>query len=275
MASRSPFLPDQEQVRRGEHDAIEQAVVFLEADPWYHGSGYEKEKLYRLLARHELAPDQQTRMDAVVLRLAHTGRREFVEALRFVHRRRGPCLKPALRDLLSSPDDAVAARALRMLLAARRPRLDAPQRERVRTLLEKQPLRRLGLADDELRRAVASVWSADWQSTLISAVPGSRLREVRLLALAPGVGIPPSDRARFVRPILRLLDDGDDGALRLIEAAWCPELEDGLYQLLDRAPWPIVNAVEAVLLRALGDPGRSLASGSATRGSRDLPADPG
>lgn len=152
------LAPDEERVRAGDGEAIEHAIVYLEADPWCFRSGYQKERLFRLLARHELAPDQQARMDAVVLRLTQTGRREFLEALRYVRRRRGPGLKPALRQLLSSPDDAVATRALRMLLAARRPRLDPEAREHALRALRSRTTRQHGMSKDELRRAIEAIW---------------------------------------------------------------------------------------------------------------------
>ena len=122
--------------------------------------------MLRLLARHELPPALQVRMDAVVLRLTQSGRREFVEALRFVRRRRGPGLKPALRRLLSSPDDAVAARALRMLLAARRPRLDAADRAHALRALRSRTTRQHGMSEDELRRAIEAIWGSapTWRS---------------------------------------------------------------------------------------------------------------
>jgi hypothetical protein len=51
----------------GRPDAVDTAIAFLEADPWFFRSGYEKQRLIRDLKRVALTPEQQGRLRAVVL----------------------------------------------------------------------------------------------------------------------------------------------------------------------------------------------------------------
>ncbi len=151
------LIPDVEAVRSGDADAVEHAIVFLEADPWCYRSGYAKAWLLLALRQPPLSAAQLARLDDVVLRLVRTGRSEFVAAVRYVHRRRGSGLKPALRTLVLDPDDAVAARALRLLLAARRPRLDTGGRARVASLLRHGSRHVLRMTDGEIHRTIEAV----------------------------------------------------------------------------------------------------------------------
>jgi hypothetical protein len=48
--------------------AIETAVRFLEADPWFHRSGYVKEELLRRLKHAALSPEQARRLSDLVIR---------------------------------------------------------------------------------------------------------------------------------------------------------------------------------------------------------------
>lgn len=43
------------------------AVEFLEADPWFHSSGYIKAKLIKFINRQELKPDWVRRLQKVVI----------------------------------------------------------------------------------------------------------------------------------------------------------------------------------------------------------------
>jgi hypothetical protein len=55
-------------LRRGDADAVEPAVVFLEVDPFCLFSGYEKERLYGYLSHVSLTDDQADRLRRFVLR---------------------------------------------------------------------------------------------------------------------------------------------------------------------------------------------------------------
>ncbi|HKD78863.1 MAG TPA: hypothetical protein VKH81_04170 [Candidatus Angelobacter sp.] len=56
-----------ELLRIGDAAAIEMAVQFLEANPWYFRSGYYKADILRLLRKHPLNEDQGARMRKLIL----------------------------------------------------------------------------------------------------------------------------------------------------------------------------------------------------------------
>src|SRR5579871_4262691 len=47
-----------ERLRNGEPEAIELAVQYLEANPWYFRSGYHKAEILKFLKRHSLTQEQ-------------------------------------------------------------------------------------------------------------------------------------------------------------------------------------------------------------------------
>jgi hypothetical protein len=51
---------------RGDPDAIEEAIAFLEVDPWFFRSGYIKEIVNRRLKHVPLTRQQQTRLQEVI-----------------------------------------------------------------------------------------------------------------------------------------------------------------------------------------------------------------
>jgi len=56
-----------ERLRNGDQEAIELAVQYLEANPWYFRSGYHKAEILKLLNRHPLTQEQCTRLRKVIL----------------------------------------------------------------------------------------------------------------------------------------------------------------------------------------------------------------
>lgn len=78
-------------IREGERSAIESALTFLDADPYFFRSGYLKEKVLHALKRAPLAERDQERLQMIVLR-AIEGRykREFRFYARLI-----PCLRTA------------------------------------------------------------------------------------------------------------------------------------------------------------------------------------
>lgn len=57
-----------ELLKASDSTAIEMAVRFLEADPWYFRSGYHKADILRQLRKHALSDDQCARLREVILR---------------------------------------------------------------------------------------------------------------------------------------------------------------------------------------------------------------
>ena len=54
-----------ELLEAGDPEAIEMAVRYLEADPWYFRSGYYKADMLRFLRKHPLSDDQSARLRAL------------------------------------------------------------------------------------------------------------------------------------------------------------------------------------------------------------------
>jgi hypothetical protein len=72
------FSQDWLQLKQGNPDGLETAVAFLEADPWFFGSGYAKADLIRLINRIELTYPYRKRLQRVVLAtIEKHDRREF------------------------------------------------------------------------------------------------------------------------------------------------------------------------------------------------------
>ena len=57
-----------ELLKVGDATAIEEAVRFLEADPWYFRSGYHKADILKMLGKHPLSEDQCARMRELILK---------------------------------------------------------------------------------------------------------------------------------------------------------------------------------------------------------------
>lgn len=62
-----------ERLKRQESYAVETAISFLEADPWFHRSGYIKEELVRRLKHAELTNLQRLRLATVISRSIRHG----------------------------------------------------------------------------------------------------------------------------------------------------------------------------------------------------------
>jgi len=56
-----------ERLRSGDQEAIELAVQYLEANPWYFRSGYHKAEILKFLKRHPLTQEQCARLRKVIL----------------------------------------------------------------------------------------------------------------------------------------------------------------------------------------------------------------
>ena len=84
------FDDEMERLRAGKASGVEAGIRFLEADPWFDGSGYMKEGVTRWLRRLILSPQQEDRLRRVVLRVFDhpDARREHMYYVRLAIRRR-------------------------------------------------------------------------------------------------------------------------------------------------------------------------------------------
>jgi hypothetical protein len=102
--------------------AIETAIQFLEADPWFHRSGYLKQKLCRQVKKAPLTEAQRSRLRQVVLdRVVGRDRREFRSYVQLARVVRDPQLVEQLEGLESLYSRGVSRRARWMLDALRAP----------------------------------------------------------------------------------------------------------------------------------------------------------
>ncbi len=99
---------------------VERAILFLEADPWFFRSGYEKQRLIRHLKRTPLNPMQRQRLGRVVLAAIDGdagGVRANRDRLEFRHYGRLACavwsdlLDEEVANRIESPDAGIRRRA--------------------------------------------------------------------------------------------------------------------------------------------------------------------
>ncbi len=68
-------------LKRLEPSAIDEAIEYLEADPWYFRSGYVKEEIVRRLKKAPITERQRHRLAVVILRSMATGTRRLARHL--------------------------------------------------------------------------------------------------------------------------------------------------------------------------------------------------
>lgn len=112
------FWRDMELLRGGDETRLEAAVAFLEADPWFHGSGYAKEDIIPGVCRLALPSNVASRLQAVVLNIVeHRHGREFRAFCRLARKVDSLELREELGRCSASDDPTVSRRARWMLEA--------------------------------------------------------------------------------------------------------------------------------------------------------------
>jgi hypothetical protein len=110
------FWDDVARLEKGDVEALETAIQFLEADPYFDRSGYVKADLLRLIKRLPLTSEQAERLRAVVIdAVERRGGREFRAYCRLARRLDGPELREALSRQATSGDSDIRRRAGWML----------------------------------------------------------------------------------------------------------------------------------------------------------------
>lgn len=99
-------------LKKGRQSALEKAVCFLEADPWFFRSGYVKADLLHCIKRIELSEDYRSRLQQVVLNaVLGRDRRELRSYRSLAAKIATPAFCDTLRDLTNHQDPAVRRRA--------------------------------------------------------------------------------------------------------------------------------------------------------------------
>lgn len=108
-------------LRGGDSACLETAVAFLEADPWFHGSGYAKEDIIPAINRLDLSPQLAARLQSVILNMVDRRHgREFRAYCRLAHKVDAPELREQLTRRLTHDDPNVRRRARWVLEALER-----------------------------------------------------------------------------------------------------------------------------------------------------------
>lgn len=152
----------------GEPGATEEALAFLEQDPYFFRSGYARERVARRLAHVDLSPAQKQRARAIVLdrvdgrrHCPHPGIGRLARAVA------DNALRGELRARLHHPDAAVARRALRMVVNVRRPGLTGDDIAGAQALVLAEAARGQWLSPT-VERLALYVWSREWEDELRS-----------------------------------------------------------------------------------------------------------
>jgi hypothetical protein len=113
-------------LKRGDAQAVEMAVRFLEANPWFFRSGYIKEQLLRELRKVSLSEDQRDRLREVIMNRINKGSgREFRRYCRLAKDLMNPKFIAQVGEAMMSDDANISRRAAWVLgsfgIAARDP----------------------------------------------------------------------------------------------------------------------------------------------------------
>jgi hypothetical protein len=153
---------------RGDESAVEEAIRYLESDPWVFGSGYEKATLLRRLKHVALSENDKTRLGRILMHYVDVGWRwDFEEACTLARSLGTAPLRNKLRLRLHDADASIAIRALTMLLRLRRARLSTADVERGRSLLVEWAARD-GYLPLHTAGRVRRLWSPAWGRALLA-----------------------------------------------------------------------------------------------------------
>jgi hypothetical protein len=156
---------------RGEHHSIEEALTLLERDPYLFRSGYARERVARRLAGVQLTALQKGRARAIVLSTVDGDRHCPQPGVgRLARAVADNPLRRELRARLHHRDNAVARRALRMVVNVRHPGLTVGDIAAARALVLADSSRGHWLSPTNRRLAVY-LWSSEWEAELRSLIP--------------------------------------------------------------------------------------------------------
>jgi len=99
-------------LKRGDAQAIEMAVRYLEANPWFFRSGYIKEELLQRLKRVALSENQRERLRVVIVERINNGSgREFRRYCKLAKALMNSTFEAKVRQAMMSNDVNVSRRA--------------------------------------------------------------------------------------------------------------------------------------------------------------------
>ena len=117
-AANTAALPSEDRtffpaLARGAPRHVEAAIAFLEADPWFFRSGYEKQNLIRHVKRAKLTASQRQRLGGVVVAAVDgRDRTEFRHYCRLACGVWSDWLDDQIAERMRSPDPGIRRRAI-------------------------------------------------------------------------------------------------------------------------------------------------------------------
>jgi hypothetical protein len=155
-------------LERGEVAAIDRALTYLEADPYYFRSGYARQRIGRKLAHQTMTDTQRARARAIVLGWVdgtlHSGR---VAAASLARASADNSLRRTLRARVHDDRVEVARRALHVLSGVKRPGLSEQDVRRMRDIVLSDAGRFQWLSPVDYRAAMR-LWSPEWRDELVT-----------------------------------------------------------------------------------------------------------
>jgi hypothetical protein len=146
--------------------AADEALTYLEADPYYFWSGYARARIARSLAHAPLDLSQRQRAHRYVLDCVdgtrHCASPELAQLAGSVA---DNPMRRVLRERLHSPDPSVARRALRSLSRVRHPGLTGTDVVVARELVLAAAARTLWLLPS-VERLARWLWTPEWEAEL-------------------------------------------------------------------------------------------------------------
>jgi hypothetical protein len=159
-------LGDQLLLGEDEHGAAEQALTFLELDPYYFWSGFARARMTRQLSNAHLDETQRQRARQYVLDCVdgtkHCGSSEIAQLARSVA---DNSTRRALRSRLHELDTRIARRAVRAITKVRHPGMTDTDVARARQLVLGDATNTPWLAPNAERLA-RWLWTPDWEAEL-------------------------------------------------------------------------------------------------------------
>jgi hypothetical protein len=180
-------------VRRGDIDGVDDALTFLEADPWCFRSGYAKERVLRALGRARLEGSQRFRGAAVVRAyVLGRDRREFRRVGALARTLDGE-VRPFLLETIRAGRPTAARHALWLLVGL--PGLDVTSHDvrRAQAMVLDAHVECIG-GDEWLAAAARRLCTGEWRREVIArALTGDRAA-LRVLAALPPAPLSKTER---------------------------------------------------------------------------------
>jgi hypothetical protein len=155
----------------GDRAAVEEALWFLERDPYFFRSGYARERVARYVAQADLTEGDRDRARAIVLtsvdgarHCPHPGLGRLARAVA------DNPLRRALRERLYARELAVRCRALRTIVDVRRPGLTPDDLAAAREQVLADAGRGTWLSAT-VRRLAIHLWTPEWEADLRALLP--------------------------------------------------------------------------------------------------------